>query len=66
MVEATSENLNLPTLIDGVTITWVSARPTILSNTGVINRGAKDTNVSILATFTYEGTSVQKDIQSKY
>ena len=60
MVEATSENLNLPTLIDGVTITWVSARPTILSNTGVINRGAKDTNVSILATFTYEGTSVQK------
>ena len=59
MVEATSENLDLPTLIDGVTITWVSARPTILSNTGVINRGAKDTNVSILATFTYEGTSVQ-------
>lgn len=59
VVESTKDNINFPTLIDGVTIKWTSARPSILTNDGIISRGIRDTKVSILATFTYEDASVQ-------
>lgn len=45
----TETNILLPTLIDGVDITWVSSNEDIISNTGVVRRPTNDTLVSLVA-----------------
>lgn len=55
---STSSDIELPTLIDGVTITWTSSNPQVISNEGVVNRQPSDTEVRLTATLT-------KDLESK-
>ena len=51
--EQTLENLQLPILIDGVTITWRAMNTKVISNTGVINRGANSSKTMLTATFSF-------------
>ncbi len=45
----TSANIFLPTLIDDVTITWVSSNESVISNTGVVVRPNENTIVNLIA-----------------
>ena len=52
---AVTRNLNLPTQLDGVSITWSSSNPANLSNTGVVTRPAhtaQDVTLTLTATLT--------------
>ena len=48
---AITENVNLPTTIGDIEITWLSENPDVISNTGVVTRQKKDTLVKIVAIF---------------
>ncbi|MDR1799908.1 MAG: family 43 glycosylhydrolase, partial [Bifidobacteriaceae bacterium] len=54
--EAAYGNLYLPTEIDGVTITWTSSNPAVVSATGEVVRQAADADVVLTATLT-KGTA---------
>lgn len=51
----TKENLQFLSKIDDVKVTWQPANTKLISTTGVIKRGAKNTNTSIRATFSFKG-----------
>ncbi len=50
-----TENLTLPTEVEGVTITWTSSNPEVISNEGVVTRQATDVIVTLTAVLTVEG-----------
>ena len=56
----TISNINLPTNIGDVVISWQSSRSLYLTNTGVVTRTIDDVNVLLTATFTYNNLKVQK------
>ena len=66
----TSENeqnitgdLNLPLEEDGVSITWQSSNPRVLSNSGVVTRpafGEDDVDLTLTASFYYGGYSTER------
>ena len=60
-----TENLNLPTELEGVTITWQSSHPDVISVTGVVTRGDKTTLVTLTATLSYNGEQVTKTTKVK-
>jgi uncharacterized protein YdeI (BOF family) len=51
-INSVTQNLNLPTKVGDVTITWSSNNPTVISNQGVVTRGFADVNVVLTATAT--------------
>ena len=60
-----TENLELPTELDGVTIEWTSSHPDIVSETGVVTRSNKDVVVTLTAKLTIDGevTTLTKKIK---
>lgn len=52
--------VTLPTLIDGVTITWQSSKPNLITSEGVIIKPAIDITTSLTATLTYEDRVMTK------
>lgn len=58
-----TENLTLPTEIDGVKLTWESANPAAITNEGVITRGTENVRVALTVTgVTEEGGSATRTI----
>ena len=55
-----TENLNLPTELEGVTIRWESSHPDVISETGVVTRGNKTVLVTLTATLTFDGEEIVK------
>lgn len=45
-----TRNLNLPTTVGDVTITWSSSNPSVVSNAGVVTRQFSDVTVTLTAT----------------
>ena len=71
-----TSNLELPTLVNGVTITWISSNPSALSNEGVVTRTGTDQSVTLTATLVYNDQNdtkifnvlilkVEEEIESK-
>ena len=56
----TISNINLPTSIGDVLISWQSSRSLYLTNTGVITRTVEDISVLLTGTFSYNGLKVDK------
>ena len=50
-----TENLTLPTEVEGVSITWTSSNPDVISNEGVVTRQDTDVIVTLTAVLTVEG-----------
>lgn len=48
----TYANLELPTTVDGLAVTWVSSNPAAISNTGVVVRQSENVTVKLVATAT--------------
>ncbi|MEF3402414.1 immunoglobulin-like domain-containing protein [Agromyces sp. CCNWLW203] len=49
--DAVSQNLSLPASVNGVTLSWASSDPSVISNTGVVSRAVTtDTPVTVTAT----------------
>ena len=46
----TAANLTLPSLVDGVSVTWASSNTVNVSNVGVVTRSVKDVTVKLTAT----------------
>ncbi len=53
---STDEDLTLPTVFEGNTITWSSSVSNVLSNTGLITRQSVDTTVVLTASVTVNGS----------
>lgn len=51
-----TSNLNLKNNVDGVSITYSSSKPTVLSDNGIVNRGSKDESVVLTVNLEAEGT----------
>ena len=58
-------DLTLPTTVgtEGVTVTWSSDKPDVLSNLGVVNRQPEHTTVVLTATLHYNNLTLEKDFQ---
>ena len=57
-VSEVTENITLPTTAEGgVTITWVSDKPSVISNEGIVTPQKEDTVVNLEATFDLNGTT---------
>lgn len=56
----TYEDIELPTEVNGVSISWSSSRSSIITNTGVITRSIEDTMGVLTATYSYEGIKETK------
>lgn len=54
------KNITLPTSIGEVVITWESNKPAVISNTGVVTKGAEAVEVKLTATLTYKGKTETK------
>ena len=54
------EDITLPTEIDGVSISWQSSKPNLITNEGVIIKPAVDITTSLTATLTYEDRVMTK------
>lgn len=56
-VQTVTKNLTLPTMLpNGVSVSWTSSRPDIVSNTGVITRPQQeDVEVELIAVLSYQG-----------
>ena len=52
--------VTLPTEISGVTITWSSSKPNLVTSEGVIIKPAVDTSTSLIATLSYEDRLMTK------
>jgi hypothetical protein len=48
---------------EGVTVSWASNNPAILSNLGVVNRQSENTTVILTATLTYQSQTVTKEFE---
>src|SRR5690554_667841 len=59
VVTETENNLELPTLIDGVAISWHSDNDAI-SDSGIVTQTYADINVTLTATLTYNGETEEK------
>lgn len=68
----TNKDINLPTELQGVQITWSSNNPDVLSNTGIINPQDENVEVTLTATFklgnitetkTYKVTVLSKPVE---
>jgi uncharacterized repeat protein (TIGR02543 family) len=55
-----TSNLTLPSVINGLDVTWSSGNTTVISNTGVVTRPAADTPVLLIATISAGDVSVTK------
>ncbi|NQX13774.1 hypothetical protein HQQ80_19275 [Microbacteriaceae bacterium VKM Ac-2855] len=61
-LDAVSSNLTLPATSNGVTLTWASSNPAVVSTTGVVSRTiATNTPVTLIAT-TSLGTTLTFDV----
>ena len=47
-----TQNLTLPTTVDGVTVSWTSSNPAVVGTDGTVNRPDADTQVTLTATLT--------------
>ena len=54
-------NIEFPSLVDGVEITYQSANPNVISNNGVVTRGIDDETVRLIITLEYEGIIITKN-----
>ncbi len=52
--------VTLPTLVDGVIITWQSSKPNLITSNGEIIKPAIDIETSLTATLTYEDRTMTK------
>ena len=55
-----TSNLTLPSVINGLDVTWSSGNTAVISNTGVVTRPAADTPVLLIATISAGDSSVTK------
>ena len=60
-----TENLVLPTKLEGVVITWESSNEEVVSTTGVVTRGETDFYVTLKATLKYEDKEKVLEIKVK-
>lgn len=65
MPKETSTNLDLPKEHEGMTITWKSKTISFMSDEGEIERSEKTRTAKLLATFSYDGVTVDKEYQIK-
>ena len=59
-LEKVTGNLQLPTVVGDVTITWSSDNPDVISNDGKVTIPKEDTVVKIVATLTFDGKTKEK------
>jgi len=57
-------NLFLPSSLDGLDydVVWESKDPSVVTSDGVVHRQALDTNVTLVASIEYEGTTSQREM----
>ena len=57
-------NLFLPSSLDGLDydVVWESKDPSVVASDGVVHRQALDTNVTLVASIEYEGTTSQREM----
>ncbi|MCR3906135.1 MAG: lamin tail domain-containing protein [Tenericutes bacterium] len=60
-----TRNLNLPTTVGDVTITWSSSNPTVVSNAGVVTRQFTDVTVTLTATAVLNDVTETADFEVK-
>lgn len=61
-----TKNIGLQTTIDDVTVEWMSDKPDIITNTGIVHRPpSEDVVVNLYATLNYDGSSINKDFSLK-
>ena len=58
--ETVTQNLTLPTNIDGVTVTWTSSHPAVVGTDGNVNRPDADTQVTLTAMLTKNAAKESK------
>jgi len=57
VISSVTSNLSLPSIISGVSVTWVSSLPNVISNAGVVAQDTRfDYTVTLTATLTYNGS----------
>lgn len=57
----TDSNLDLPTVLNGVAISWVSSNEAVITVIGIVTRQANDTLVTLTATLTLGNASSTKE-----
>ena len=63
-IEDVRGNLLLPTSLDGLefSIAWESNDTSVIASDGVVNRQAVDTNVTLIASVDYDGTTSKREL----
>lgn len=59
--EAVKSDITLPSLVDGVTITWKSMNESIIDNNGKVNLPKLETNVTLVGMFKLNNTILEKE-----
>ncbi len=55
-----TQNLTLPTNVDGVTVTWTSSNPAVVGTDGTVSRPDADTQVTLTAILTKNAAKTKK------
>lgn len=60
IVSYTEEDIELPTLFNGVSVTWRSTKESVISADGKVTKGLEETTVILTGIFEYEGYELEK------